>query len=136
MESSVFEFSLVVTDEDIDELRHVNNLTYLKWCLKAAVAHSASVGWPASRYHEQGFGFVVREHRIKYRDSAFDGDPLLIETWIESMKKASSLRKYRITNSDRSRVYVQAETNWAYVNLKTIELCAIPTEIKEAFRNS
>lgn len=133
MKSQVYQLSIQVREEDLDELNHVNNLTYLRWCLKAAVAHSAAVGWPAERYRTSGFGFVVRSHQIKYRGAARAGDQLELKTWIAGMKKTSSLRKYEIVYSGSDQKLVEAETNWAFVNLNTLELTPIATDIREAF---
>lgn len=35
---------LTVEEEALDDMNHVNNLVFLQWCLKAAGAHSTSVG--------------------------------------------------------------------------------------------
>lgn len=49
---AVFRWSHLVTQDEIDEQKHVNNLEYLRWTQTAAVAHSAAQGWTADRYHE------------------------------------------------------------------------------------
>ena len=43
---AIFEYEHTVTDQEIDGLGHVNNLDYMRWMLKAALAHSAAQGWP------------------------------------------------------------------------------------------
>ena len=134
MESEIYQFQRVVVEDDIDQMNHVNNLQYLRWCLKAAVAHSAHVGWPTERYVEAGAGFIVREHKIKYKVPAVLGDEVVIQTWIDSLKKYSTVRKYKILRLADNRKLVEAETNWVHVNFETLELTRIPAEIKDAFR--
>lgn len=130
---SVYRFSLSVAREDLDEMNHVNNLVYLRWCLKAAGAHSKHVGWPSTRYHESGFGFIVRAHRIKYKIPALLGDKIVIRTWIANMEKVSSDRRYQILRESDGKRLAEAETTWVYVNLKTLSLSRIPDEVRSAF---
>lgn len=134
--SDPFEFRLVVSDEEIDEMNHVNNLQYLRWTNRAAVAHSSAVGWTSQAYKNLGFGFIVRSHQIKYRIPAVLGDSILVKTWIASMEKVSSLRKYRITREQDDQLLVQAETNWVFVDLKTLQLTKIPHQVSSAFLKS
>ncbi len=128
-----FEYEVVVQPDDLDELKHVNNLRYLKWCLQAAVAHSKQVGWPSQRYRELGSGFIVRAHKIKYRAPAVLGDEVVIKTWISSMEKVSSDRRYSIIRKSDQRKLAEAETTWVFVDLKTLELTRIPEIIRLAF---
>jgi acyl-CoA thioester hydrolase len=114
-------------------MNHVNNLRYLKWCLQAAVAHSKQVGWTSQRYHEKGYGFIVRAHKIKYRIPALLGEKVIVRTWINNMEKVSSDRRYVILRAIDNKRLAEAETTWVYVNLNSLELEKIPPEIREAF---
>jgi len=132
-ENPVFVETWTVSEEDLDELRHVNNLQYIRWTLNAASAHSRHVGWPSDRYREMGFGWVVRSHNITYKVPALAGDEILIRTWIADMERMSSLRKYEIVRSSDDRVCALAETRWVFVDLSTHKLTQIPQEIRDAF---
>ena len=134
MESGIFKYRHTVVEAELDEMNHVNNLQYLRWCIKAAVAHSTDVGWSPQRYHEWGFGFIVREHKIKYRIPAQLGDEVVIHTWIDSLEKVSSIRRYQILRASDGKKFAEAETTWVYVNLKSLALTRIPMDIKESFR--
>ncbi len=134
--SGDFEFRLIVSRDEIDELDHVNNLQYLRWTNRAAVAHSTAVGWTPQAYKDSGFGFIVRSHQIKYRIPAVFGDQVLITTWIATMEKVSSLRKYRIVRESDNQLLAQAETNWVYVDMATLRLTKIPEHVSAAFRKT
>ena len=135
-ERRVFEALRVVSEEDLDELNHVNNLQYLRWTLKVASAHSSSVGWPSSRYRELGTGWIVRSHKITYKLPAQLGDEVLIRTWLEELDRVSALRKYEIVRRTDGRTYANAETRWVYVDLATLKLTGIPDEVRTAFQFS
>ncbi len=131
--SAKFIHTRTVVQDDLDSLNHVNNLQYLHWTLKAASAHSSHVGWPSSRYQQLGVGWVVRSHKITYKVPAKLNDEIAIHTWIKSFDKVTSIRKYEIIRQSDSRVCAIAETRWVFVNFETLQLVAIPAEVRDAF---
>lgn len=134
--SAIYRHKLVVKEDVIDEMNHVGNLNYLRWTNKAAVRHSAHVGWDTKRYREFGSGFVVRSHEIQYRIPALLGDDITVETWIASMDKASSKRKYRIVRDRDQKLLARAETTWAFIEFETMKLKRIPQELIDAFKEN
>jgi acyl-CoA thioester hydrolase len=112
---------------------HANNVVYIAWLQAAAVAHSAAQGWPGTRYHDLGQGWVVRSHAIEYLVPAFAGDHVVVETWVAAMKKVTSLRRYRIVRGGDAAVVAAAETNWAFVDLASGKPVRIPPAVGEAF---
>lgn len=131
--SEVYESHLEVVEDQIDEMNHVNNLVYLQWALHAAVEHSSHVGWTPARYRQEGAGFIVRSHGIKYKRSAQLGDGIVVKTWIADMQRVSSLRKYEIRLEDDGKLLAVAETNWVFVDLSTQELRKIPPQLVADF---
>jgi acyl-CoA thioester hydrolase len=127
-----FEYAHVVTREDIDELGHAGNFHYVRWMQHAAVAHSTANGLTAERYRELGAGWVVRSHQITYLKPAFEGDALVIETWVANIRPATSLRRYRIRRGDGT-LLARAETDWAFVNYATQRPVRIPAEVAARF---
>ncbi|MHC4398046.1 MAG: acyl-CoA thioesterase [Planctomycetota bacterium] len=130
----VFEHRHTVRDDEIDSLGHANNVAYVDWMQSAALAHSAAQGWPGERYRQLGSGWVVRTHRIEYRNPAFAGDLILVRTWVATMRKVTSLRRFRILRETDNALLAVAETNWAFVDYTTGNPRRIPREIAESFR--
>ena len=122
-----------VSEREIDRQGHVNNVAYVRWMQDAAVAHSAAVGWPLDRYLEQGWAWVVRSHYIEYRRSVLPGEEVAVHTWITTMEKRTSVRKFEIRNPDATVLYARGETNWAFIDTETKSLCRIPLEVSSAF---
>lgn len=121
------------TADDIDDLQHVSNLSYLRWVQDVAVAHSERVGWDYEAYQRLGAVFVVRRHEIDYLAPAFEGEELELVTWIESLKAASSVRRTRIERVADAREVVRASTLWAMVAADTGRPTRIAQEIRDAF---
>ena len=130
---AVYEHHHTVLAEEIDALGHVNNLAYLSWMQAAALAHSAAQGWPASRYHELGTGWVVRSHQIEYLRPAFAGEEIVVRTWVAGFRKVTSLRRYKIIRPADDRVLATAATDWAFVNYRTGQPTRVPPEVIAAF---
>lgn len=128
---AIHEHSLLVRPEEIDRLGHVNNLAYLAWMLDAAVAHSAAQGWTAERYDKLGCVWVVRSHEIKYIEPAYEGQRVIVRTWVADMSKVSSTRRYKILRAER--VLAKAATRWAFVDFAEGKLRPIPEEVWSAF---
>ena len=76
-----FELPISIEPADIDELGHVNNVTYVRWVQDAAVAH-----WRAAAPAEDQdkLVWVVLRHEIDYKQSAFPGDHVVARTWVGS----------------------------------------------------
>ncbi len=122
-----------VLPAEIDDLGHVNNLAYLAWMQQAAIDHSAAQGWPAERYQALGAGWVVRSHEILYLAPAFDGDEIVVRTWVAQTQRASSLRRFEILRPSDSAVLARSSTLWAFIKFATGSVTRIPPEVAEAF---
>jgi acyl-CoA thioester hydrolase len=130
---AVYHHRHTVLPEEIDGLEHANNLCYLKWMQKAALAHSAAQGWPGEAYKRLGAGWVVRSHTIKYLQSALEGDALVVRTWIADFKRFSSLRKYKVIREADGVVLAVGETQWAFIDYTTRTLTRVPPEVIAAY---
>ncbi len=130
---AIYEHSLVVAPEEIDRLGHVNNLVYLAWTQAAALAHSAAQGWPTERYEALGCGFVVRSHTIKYIEPAYQGERLVVRTWVADMTKMASTRRYKVVRAADERLLASAATQWAFVDFASGRLKRIPPEVIASF---
>jgi acyl-CoA thioester hydrolase len=86
------------------------------------------------RYREHGWSWVVRTHHVDYRRPAFAGDEVIVRTWVATMQKFSSLRRFEIyRRSGAGELLARAETNWAFVNVTTGKLLAIPEPVSASF---
>ncbi len=141
---AIFEYRLIVPPEAIDALGHANNTVYLQWMEAAAVAHSSAQGWPTERYLERGVAWIARAHTIEYRRPAWEGDQIVVRTWVSDMERVSSRRQYaieRLEPADREaeakgssrELLARAETRWVLVDLQRRRPLRIPPEIAEAF---
>lgn len=120
--------SMQVKDKDIDQLGHVNNQQYLDWMLVLANAHAQSVGLNFETLKaEFNKVMVAREHKMKFLASCFQGDELVIATWIgEKLGCCQRLRHYQFIRLGDQRTVFQGETVWACMTLNTYKPCKLP----------
>jgi acyl-CoA thioester hydrolase len=124
---------VTVGEDDIDAQGHANNVVYLRWAQEAAVAHSDAIGWTAECYRDAGVTWVVRTHQIRYRSPAGLGDELVVRTWVENMRAATSLRRYEILRKADGLLLADAGTDWVLVGVNSGAPSRIPPEIRRAF---
>src|SRR5690349_3211804 len=74
-----FERVFPVTQADIDDLGHVNNVVYVRWVQDVAAAHWAAATTAAER---ASVGWVVLRHEIDYKHPARAGDEVVACTWV------------------------------------------------------
>lgn len=126
-----FRFPIRSTAADIDELGHVSNQVYLRWVLDAATAHSVARGWGHAEYKSAGAVWVVRRHELDYHASVLADEELVADTWVDSWKLASCVRKTEITRG--ATVVLRAATTWAFVQFPSGRPTRIPDELRTLF---
>lgn len=71
-------------------------------------------------------------NKIEYIHPAFESDVIEVFTWVSSMKRITSLRKYKLVRSKDGLVLANAETDWVFYNVSTNR----PTRVAENVRNA
>jgi acyl-CoA thioester hydrolase len=114
-----------VTAAVVDGNGHVNNVAYVQWMQDAAVAH-ARVSGCTRESKAIGATWVVRSHHIEYLSPVFEGDVVVVLTWVANFRKVRSLRKYRLVRQTDQAVVAEAETDWVFVDAASGRPRAIP----------
>ncbi len=129
--SNIFTLELVVPATTIDANGHVNNVAYVEWMQDVAIGHFESLGG-VTMMKEHGATWVARSHHIEYLRPAFEGDALVIRTWIADMERATSKRCYEFLKEET--LLARGETNWVFISLESGRPKRIPEAVKEAVR--
>jgi acyl-CoA thioester hydrolase len=125
--------SIVVAEQEIDELGHASNIAYVRWIQDVAVAHSFAVGLDFDAYRKLGGVFFVRRHEIDYMRPALRGERLEVRTWIDSAFAAKSRRATEIVRADDAKVVARAMTTWGFVEIASGRPTRIPDVVRVAF---
>ncbi len=129
--AEIFTHRFTVPASAIDAMNHVNNVTYLQWCLDAAEAHWKHRAPDSLRSQ---FVWVVLNHFIEYRNPAFEGEELEIQTWVTMAEGVKSERCYKITRPGDGKLMVEAKTLWCLLDANTHRPAKINEEIRTLFQ--
>ena len=119
---NVFSLTITVSNEDIDNLQHVNNLVYVKWMDTIATTHW---NYLTKENPLPQYVWVVMRHEIDYLKQAVLGDKIIVKTWVGETKGITSVRFMEFYKS--AVLLVKAKTIWAMLDSKTFK----PTRIRE-----
>ncbi|MBI1768425.1 MAG: acyl-CoA thioesterase [Bacteroidetes bacterium] len=124
----VFDYTIGILPEDIDELGHVNNVIYLRWVQQVAAAHWNS---KAARAITDNYFWVVLRHEIDYLKPALLNDKITAHTWVSSMEGAKSVRHVKFFANGNALAY--AKTVWCLLDASTMKPKRIGDDIKSIF---
>ena len=121
---------LVIEEEDIDVMNHVNNVVYTRWIQEASEAH-----WMAKTTAGQrsSMAWVVRRHEIDYLRPSAKGDELIAYTWPEKADGARVNRYVLIKNLKTGKEIMFSKTTWVLLNLENLRPMPFPADIASAF---
>jgi acyl-CoA thioester hydrolase len=128
----IFTIEFTIPETAIDQLGHVNNVIYVQWMQDIAVRHYEYVSGTAPM-QAAGAIWLVREHHIEYLQPAFAGEVIEVQTWVANIRRVRSLRKYRFVHKSDGQILVKGETDWVFVNLKSMRPIRIPDEVINVF---
>jgi len=131
----MYKKTIQVGSDLIDINQHVNNIEYVKWMQDVAIEHSASVGCSYKECLEREGGiWVARSHHIEYLASLVEGDCCHLLTWVETIGKLRSTRKYEFRREFDQKLIAKAETVWVFLDAKTNKPKRISEKLKERFQ--
>ncbi len=122
---------LSVKPSDLDALNHVNNVRYLEWVQEISGEHwevLAEAEWKV-RYF-----WVVRSHEIEYLKPAVSGEPLELETFVNSSRGPLSERVVIIRHAVTGITIARCRTQWCLLDRKSESPARIPEGILKCFQ--
>lgn len=125
-----FSFNIDISEKDIDELNHVNNIVYFKWVQQAATAHWESVTTPEQRNR---WWWVVRRHEIDYLRPCFLNDAVKAYTWVLPAGSNASDRIVVFKNTSTDKIITQVKTTWVLIDPATQRSAMLPDDIRQLF---
>jgi acyl-CoA thioester hydrolase len=125
-----FELAIQVAPADIDEIGHVNNVTYLRWVQDVAVAHWKAAAPPADQAR---LLWIVVRHEIDYRQPAYPGDRILARTWVGTATRIKFERHTELLRASDGRLLAKARTLWCPIDAGTGRPTGVSPEVRACF---
>ncbi|NEW79982.1 MAG: acyl-CoA thioesterase [Gelidibacter sp.] len=126
MINNSFTYTLIVSENEIDTLNHVNNVTYLQWVQKVAEKHWSAICNTDINDH---YVWVVIRHEIDYFLPAMLHDEIIVTTYIGDSYGVKSERFVEIRKADK--LLAKAKTIWCLLDKNTMKPVKVPSEIMD-----
>lgn len=125
-----FELTIRIEPSDIDELGHVNNVTYLRWVQQVAVAH-----WKASSdaNDQAALRWVVLRHEIDYQQAAYLSDGIIARTWVGTASRLRFERHTELLRSGDRKLLAKARTLWCPMDARTGKPARVSPAVRAGF---
>ncbi len=125
--SSAHSVTLHVSEGDLDEQAHVNNIVYVRWVQDTAIAHWVALTTEADRAQ---VGWVCTRHEIDYLAPALLGDELVVRTQVGHARGLTFERHTDVRRVRDGRVLARSRTLWCPVDPRT----GRPRRVSDALR--
>ncbi|MCM4168347.1 hypothetical protein KCTC52924_03915 [Arenibacter antarcticus] len=125
-----FSKTLIVVQDDLDDLEHVNNVRYVQWMQDIAKEHWLAKA-PEALIKETVW--VVLTHHITYKSAAKLNDEIILNTFIEKSKGPICIRVVEMFNKETGQLLIKAKTEWCLLKSDTFKPMRISPEIAEIF---
>ncbi len=122
--------TITVLPEHLDELQHVNNVTYVAWIQEISAEHWGNA---ATEEMKKKYYWVVRNHNITYHQQAFLNDEISIETYILHNKGPLSTRFVEMTRRKTGQRLVTSETQWCLLHSESMKPLRVTDDIVSLF---
>jgi acyl-CoA thioester hydrolase len=125
-----FELPILIEPADIDELGHVNNVTYLRWVQDVAVAHWKAASSPND---QATLRWVVLRHEIDYKQAAYLGDGIIARTWVGTASRLRFERHTELLRASDRHLLAAARTLWCPIDARTGKPASVSPEVRAGF---
>jgi acyl-CoA thioester hydrolase len=129
----IFELDVRVRPEDIDQLGHVNNISYIRWVQDAAAAHWRAAAAPAD---QEKLRWVVLRHEVDYKQPAYLEDAILARTWVGQATRLRFERHTELLRQSDRTVLAKALTIWCPIDATTGKPVAVSAAVRSRFSES
>jgi acyl-CoA thioester hydrolase len=114
---------------DMDALRHVNNVQFLRFLEDARVQMLVELG---HRGLETELGSVVARHEIDYlHPLLFRTAPVVVDTWVTRIGRTSYSVAYDVREEHDDVIYAKAQTVMVCVDLDTGRAVELEARMRE-----
>lgn len=127
----MYQKEILVTKAHIDVLGHVNNREYILWMEEAAQADATRLGWGLNQLQAHAVLWVARQHWIEYLSPCYEGETLVMYTWVDKHRRTSLLRRYALKRGDQ--LVMLGATEWVLINEQTLRPCGITPQMVQDF---
>lgn len=119
---------------DIDGMGHANNACYVVWCEDCAWHHSQELGLSVTDYQRLDRGVAIHKASYDYYLPAFEGEELLIGTWLTACDGKLRLeRRFQMINPATGQTIQRGHWQLICMTLSSGRATRFPQEFLEVY---
>ncbi len=96
----IHETPISVRFYELDPYRHVNHSVYIQYFETGRIDMFKEMGWSLTQMADMGTQVVVVSIETQFLAPGLEGDDLVIETWVDELKRVSMLFGQRIVRGE------------------------------------
>jgi len=85
---------------ELDPYRHLNHSVYIQYFEVGRIDLFAAFGWTLGQMEDLGSHVVVTDIQTRFLAPGLEGDELVVETWVDEIKRVTALFGQRIMRGD------------------------------------
>jgi acyl-CoA thioester hydrolase len=85
---------------ELDPYRHLNHSVYIQYFEVGRIDLFGAFGWSLGHMEDLGTMIVVTDIETRFLVPGVEGDELVVETWVEEIKRVTSLFGQQIVRGD------------------------------------
>lgn len=116
MDDNIYRHKLIVRYFETDQMKVVYYSHYLVWFEAARRDFLKSKGFPYTKFEKMGFFLPVSEVHCKYFAPAHYEDEIIVELWIEELKKVSLKINYKVIREKNEELLASGYTIHPCIN--------------------
>ncbi len=114
---------------DLDQMQHVNNAIYLDYIEETTAQDFATRGWSPVTLKAQNLTITTRRIHIQYQSPALWNEVLNVSTSPLSLHENGGSCCVSLVRATDGSAIAECIIDWALVDSKTGEACALPAEL-------
>jgi acyl-CoA thioester hydrolase len=126
----VFTASFEPQASDIDENGHVNNVVYLDWAQRLAIAHWSS---RARAEDQAAFAWIALRHEVDYRRPLLPGETASARTWVSDVTEGPRFDRFVRIDGPDGAMCAQVRTTWVLIEKASGRPKRVPAHMVEMF---
>ena len=115
---------------DIDDNNHVNNVVYLDWAQRLAIAHWRSLASPEA---QATWAWIALRHEIDYRRPLKLGETAHGRTWVSATAEGPRFDRFVRIDAADGAMCAQVITTWVLIEQATGRPRRLPPGMLEIF---
>ncbi len=129
-----YNVELTVNEADIDGLNHTNNAVYVKWCERAAWAHSVALGLDLACYLQLDRAMAITRSEFDYLAASRLGDKVAVATWIVDWdRKLTMERHFQIIRPSDAVTLLRGKMKFACIEISSGKPRRLPPEFIKGY---